>query len=149
MLDMKNANKVQEAIELLKGTTNVKDISKTTGLQKETIILLIESDSEMIERVIKSFLNDEGYVLEEPFVNELNRSIELRDKYLSDQRTRMEGAEEEGIRMGIEINRKIGREQIAIKVAKRMLAKKLALEEIAYYTDLEMDVLKELKNELN
>ncbi|AFV21613.1 MULTISPECIES: hypothetical protein [Bacillus] len=127
---MKNANKVQEAIELLKRTTNVKDVSKTTGLQKETIILLIESDSEMIERVIKSFLNDKGYVLEEPFVNELKRSIELRDKYLSDQRTRMEGAEEEGIRMGIEISRKIGREQIAIKVAKSMLAKKLSLEEI-------------------
>ncbi|WP_277517647.1 hypothetical protein [Bacillus cereus] len=146
---MKNANKVQEAIELLKGTTNVKDISKTTGLQKETITLLIESDSEMIERVIKSFLNDEGYVLEEPFVNELNRSIELKDKYLSDQKTRMEGAEEEGIRMGIEINRKIGREQIAIKVAKRMLAKKLSLEEISYYTELELDVLQKLKDEFN
>lgn len=141
MLDMKNANKVQEAIELLKGTTNVKDISKTTGLQKETIILLIESDSEMIERVIKSFLNDEGYVLEEPFVNELNRSIELRDKYLSDQRTRIEGAWEEGMR--------VGKEQMKIKVAKSLLEENWSLEEISKYIKLEMNVLKELKNELN
>lgn len=141
MLDMKNANKVQEAIELLKGTTNVKDISKTTGLQKETIILLIESDSEMIERVIKSFLNDEGYILEEPFVNELNRSIELRDKYLSDQRTQIEGAWEEGIR--------VGKEQMKIKVAKSLLEENWSLEEISKYIKLEMNVLKELKNELN
>lgn len=140
-MNSKNVNKVQKAIEFLNETTNLKDVSEKTGLQIETIVLLIESDSEMIERVINSFINDEGYVLEEPFVNELKRSIELRDKYLSDQRTQIEGAMEEG--------RKIGREQIAIKVAKSMFAENWSLEEIAYYTELEMDVLKELKNELS
>ncbi|KXY51113.1 hypothetical protein AT268_31930 [Bacillus cereus] len=55
------------------------DISEQTGLKKETITLLMDLDAEMIERVINSFLNDEGYVLEEPFINELKMSIELRD----------------------------------------------------------------------
>lgn len=55
------------------------DISEQTGLKKETITLLMDLDAEMIERIINSFLNDEGYVLEEPFINELKRSIELRD----------------------------------------------------------------------
>ncbi|HDR7922323.1 hypothetical protein J0794_27320 [Bacillus paranthracis] len=138
---MNNTNKVQEAIELLKEATNVTDITEQTGLKKETITLLMDSDAEMIERVINSFLNDEGYVLEEPFINELKRSIELRDKYLYDQRTRIEGACEEGMR--------VGKEQMKIKVAKSLLAENWSLEEISKYIKLEMDVLKELKNELN
>ncbi|MDX5808504.1 hypothetical protein P4T70_26505 [Bacillus mobilis] len=140
-MDINNTNKVQKAIELLKETTDVMDISEQTGLKTETITLLMDSDAEMIERVINSFLNDEGYVLEEPFINELKRSIELRDKYLSDQRTRMEGAWEEGMR--------VGKEQMKIKVAKSLLAENWSLEEISKYIKLERDVLKELKNELN
>lgn len=140
-MDINNTNKVQKSIELLKETTNVMDISEQTGLKKETITLLMDSDAEMIERVINMFLNDEGYVLEEPFINELKRSIELRDKYLSDQRTRTEGAWEEGMR--------VGKEQMKIKVAKSLLAENWSLEEISKYIKLEMDVLKELKNELN
>lgn len=144
-MNSKNVNKVQKAIEFLNETTNLKDVSEKTGLKKETITLLMESDSEMIERVIESFLDEEGYLVEETFVNELKRTIELRDKYSSDQRTRIEGAMEVGRRMG----REIGGEQMKIKVAKSLLAENWSLEEIAYYTKLEMDVLKKLKDECN
>ena len=52
-----------------------------------------------------------------------------------------EGAKEEGMR--------VGKEQMKIKVTKSLLAENWSLEEISKYIKLEMDVLKELKNELN
>ena len=56
----------------------------------------------------------------------------------------------EGKEIGKEIGKKIGKEEAKSADAKRMLkANKLSLEDISYYTELPMEYLKKLQNELN
>ncbi|MFJ8528487.1 hypothetical protein [Bacillus sp. NPDC094106] len=55
------------------------------------------------------------------FVNELKRFIELRDKYLSDERTRIEGARAEEIREGIKESVKKFEHICKINIAEELL----------------------------
>ena len=51
---------------------------------------------------------------------------------------------------GKEIGKELGKEIAKTEYAKRMLsANKLSLEDISYYTELPIEYLKELQNELN
>ncbi|MCU5282963.1 Rpn family recombination-promoting nuclease/putative transposase [Bacillus cereus] len=77
--------------------------------------------------------------------DEVKREYELREKHLSDEKTRIEGARAESKEEGI----KEGKEAKAIEMAKKMLKKNKSVEEIAEFTELDMDVLEKLKQNLN
>jgi predicted transposase/invertase (TIGR01784 family) len=80
---------------------------------------------------------------------ETRREYELREKALSDERSRLEDAREKGIVEGIEIGEKKGKEKAILEVVRKMMNRGIPLKEIALYTSYPVEELRKLLEKNN
>ncbi|EKN66504.1 hypothetical protein BABA_15382 [Neobacillus bataviensis LMG 21833] len=76
--------------------------------------------------------------------SETRREYELREKALSDERSRMEDARESGIKEGIKEGMERGKETGILEVVKSLIANGIPLHEAAKYTPYSAEELKKM-----
>ena len=115
-------------------------LEKPESLLYQWMMFLLNPESEEVSQIMNENedIKNTVYTLEEISEDEYNRRLaELREKAIRDELTQYNS----GVRAGI----KQGLEQAKIQLAKKMLAKKMNINEISEITELSMEEIKKLQ----